>query len=131
MVLLSPGSATARNNQKSALTTVIFEKQTSPELQSLLTELLTSDLSVLPSDYERAVVRDADRDFSLTARKTKDMAAREAELEGRGYQTWNEARRDSDFSKFSPVLKEIVDLKREIGTVTHPHLGIHTRICAK
>jgi Zn-dependent M32 family carboxypeptidase len=50
--------------------------------------------------------------------------SREAELEGRGYQTWAEARKESDFNKFAPVLKEIVDLKREIGTVTHPHLGI-------
>jgi carboxypeptidase Taq len=66
MVLLSSGSATARNDQKSALSSVIYEKQTSPELESLLTDLLQSDLSVLPSDYERAVVRDADRDYSLT-----------------------------------------------------------------
>jgi carboxypeptidase Taq len=125
MVLLSPGSATARNNQKSALSSVIYEKQTSPELKDLLVELLASDLSVLPSDYERAVVRDADRDFSLTARKTKDMTVREAELEGRGYQTWADARKESDFGKFAPVLKEIVELKREIGTVTHPHLGAY------
>ena len=34
-----------------------------------------------------------------------------------------DARKESDFGKFAPVLKEIVDLKREIVAVTHPHLG--------
>ena len=120
MVMLAPGSATARNDQKSALSGIIYEKQTSPELNSLITELKTSAMSELPTNYERAVVRDAARDYDLTVRKTKDMTIREAELEGRGYQTWASARGESKFQQFAPVLKEIVALKREIAAVTHP-----------
>ena len=88
MVLLPTGSSTARNDQKSALAGVIFEKKTSPELKSLIAELVGSDLSVLPSDYERAVVRDADILVHLAVSQTKDMTVRLAELEGRGYQIW-------------------------------------------
>ena len=123
MVMLSPGSATARNDQKSALSGVIYEKQTNSNLESLLKDLTKSDLSSLPTDYERAVIRDAVRDFELTSKKTKDMAVREAELEGRGYQVWVEARSESKFEKFAPVLQEIVNLKREIASVTHPSMG--------
>ena len=120
MVLLAPGSATARNDQKAALSGIIYEKQTSPDLAKLITELKTSTLSELPTNYERAVVRDAARDYDLTVRKSKDMAIREAELEGRGYQVWAAARGESNFQQFAPVLKEIVALKREIAAVTHP-----------
>jgi carboxypeptidase Taq len=51
------------------------------------------------------------------------MAVREAELEGRGYQTWAEARTEDNFAKFAPVLEEIVALKKEIAAATHPHLS--------
>lgn len=50
------------------------------------------------------------------------MAVREADLEGRGYQVWAEARGESNFQKFAPVLQEIVGLKTEIAAATHPHL---------
>jgi len=126
MVMLAPGSSTARNDQKSALSGIIYEKQTSKELEKLITELKTSALSELPTNYERAVVRDAARDYDLTVRKSKDMTIREAELEGRGYQTWASARGASNFQQFAPVLKEIVALKREIAAVTHP---VSTYLC--
>jgi hypothetical protein len=57
MVMLAPASAPARNDQKSALSGVIYEKQTSPQLKSLIDQLLAGDLSSLPTDFERANVR--------------------------------------------------------------------------
>lgn len=41
MVMLAPGSAPARNDQKSALSGVIYEKQTSPELEKVETHFPT------------------------------------------------------------------------------------------
>ena len=96
MTMLPSGSSTARNNQKSALASIIYEKKTSPEMKSLITELVESDLSVLPSDFERAVVRDAAIILHLATSQTKDMTVRQAELDGRGYQIWagKKARRE-------------------------------------
>jgi len=129
MAMMSPGSAAARNDQKSALRGVIYERQTSAELEQAIAALTGGNqdavLKELPSAYERAVVRDAQRDFELTRRKSKDMAVREAELEGRGYQVWADARATSDFAKFAPVLREVVALKTEIGRATHPHMGAY------
>ena len=56
------------------------------------------------------VVRDALRDNEITSRKIKDMVVKEAELEGKGYQIWAQARKDSEFSTFSPVLTEIIGM---------------------
>jgi len=122
MVSMPSGAANSRNEQKSILSGVIYEKSTAPRLKQLIDDLSKADLSSLESDYERANVRDAARDYKLTASKTKDMTMKESELEGRGYQAWVEARKNSDVKLFSPTLAEIVSLKREIAAATHPHL---------
>lgn len=51
--------------------------------------------------------------------------AREAELESRGYAAWVAAREANDWSKFAPVLREIVELKREIARRTRPDLPVY------
>jgi len=50
-------------------------------------------------------------------RKSKEAATRLAELEAVGYATWVEARKSNDFGKFVPVLKEIIELKKEVAKV--------------
>lgn len=125
MVMLSPGSASARNDQKAALSGVVFEKQTDISLKTLLDNMIHTDLNTLSNDYERSIVRDALRDYELTVRKSKEMTMRESDLEGRGYQAWVGARQKSDFAEFSSVLQEIVAIKAEIAAVTHPHLSAY------
>ena len=125
MVLLPPDAANARNQHKSVLSGIIFEKQTDLELKQMLDDLKSSDLSFLSSDFDRSVVRDAIRDYELTSRKSKELTLRESDLESRGYQAWVQARQQSDFSKFAPVLKEIIDLKTEIASVTHPNMNAY------
>ncbi len=124
MVMLKAGSANARNDQKSALSAVIFEKQTSKDLEALIHRIEQADVSVL-TPFQQANVRDAIREFNHTTKKTKDMTTREAELEGRGYQTWAEARKQNSFTLYGPVLNEIIELRKEIATATHPHLSLY------
>ena len=83
MVLMSPGSSQARNEQNAALASVLHEKQTSPELSLLITELLQPEqYDTLDSEYDRAVVRDASRDYRIESGKTSEQAMLEAELQG-------------------------------------------------
>eukprot|EP01041_Mallomonas_annulata_P007569 gene7569-15522_t len=123
MVLMKAGSANARGNQKSALTGIIYEKQSSLELKALIDKIFAGDLSTLPSDYERANVRDAERDFTITASKTKEMTTKEAELEGRAYQIWVESRKNNNYAPFAEILSEMILLKGEIASVTHKNLS--------
>lgn len=125
MVMLAPGSADARSKQKSVVASLMHKMQTDADLGKLVDVLKNSDLSHLPSDYERANVRDAHRDYTLTSRKTKEMATLEAELEGKGYQTWAAARKIDKYEDFAPVLGEIVKLKREVGLATRPNMSAY------
>jgi carboxypeptidase Taq len=120
--MMSPGSAPSRASQKSALAGILHEKKTNPHLGTLITALATNKeaLASLPSDYDRANVRIAKRDWDLQTRKTKAMASREAELEAKGYNTWVSAREKNDFPAFAPVLEEIVQMKKEVAAATHP-----------
>lgn len=123
--MMKSGSADARNKQKSILSAVVYDKSISKDLGDLIVELSSSDLSCLPSDYERANVRDALRNYNIMKRKTKDMITRESELEGIGHHKWISARENSSFETFSPVLKNFVDLKTEIARATHPDLSTY------
>jgi hypothetical protein len=102
MTLIFLGSLAARNGQTVALTSVIFEKQVSDELKNLLEELNNGEAlgdrysvdngchifiadnikykGYLESDYDRAVVRDAQRDYDFTAKLPKSLAMEEAEV---------------------------------------------------
>lgn len=122
MTMLPAGAASCRAVQKSVLAGLIYQKETCPHLKKILQALEDEDLSTLPSDYERAVVRDAVRDFEFVSRKSKELTVRESELESQGYQLWNEARNENNFAKFSPILQEIVCLKREVALSTRPQM---------
>lgn len=56
---------------------------------------------------------------------TKELAQRKARLNSEGYEAWTKARTAKDFSMFAPKLKEIVELTREIASVTNPDVPLY------
>jgi Zn-dependent M32 family carboxypeptidase len=82
------GGASARSMQKSALAGVIYEKRTAPAPGELLQQLHDVTDSSSFSKEQLAVIRDAVRDYALETRKSKDMASKESELEGKAYHAW-------------------------------------------
>jgi carboxypeptidase Taq len=116
----------SRNKQKAALAAVIYEKQTDPALGRLIREL-QDDWAFYRSAnrYELANLRDAARDYALQVGKSKEMAMREAELEGKGYGSWVKARKENDFAGFKPVLEEILALRKEVVKATRPNMNAY------
>ena len=123
--MMPENSETARNLQKAALAGVTYEKKVNPKIGEALDKLAKhkNEVDKWASEYDKAVMRDAARDFALYTRKSKEMAMRSAELEGRGYSTWAKARKDNNWNAFKPVLQEIVALKQEVAHATRPHLS--------
>ncbi|CAM9297987.1 unnamed protein product, partial [Ectocarpus fasciculatus] len=127
-VMLAENSSTARGTQRAALAGVIYEKKTSAELGNDISRLLKG--SSFPRDaavsaFDRAVLRDAARSYAVETKKTKEMAMRIAELEGRGYAAWAHARVADDWLSFVPVLEEIIALKKEVSAVTKPGMPLY------
>lgn len=103
--------AEARGRQIAALAAILHAKQTSPEFDRLLEPLLADPDALSPD--EQAAVREFtfDRD---RARKLPPALVREMALEGsRGFNTWQTARRENNFSAFAPCLKRLLDLSRQ------------------
>ena len=125
--MLPSGSAPARAFHKATLAGILHEKKTHPSLHRLLPFLASPEvLALLPSAEARANVRIAHKDWELQNKKTKEMTAKEAELEGRGYAAWVKARETDDFSPtFLPVLEEIVEMKKEVAGATRPGWGVY------
>jgi carboxypeptidase Taq len=116
-VQMPPGAAELRSQQQQVLAGVLFEKETAPELGALLQKLAASPPEGV---WEKAVVRDATRDYKRKTALTKELAQREARLSSEGYQAWVKARSSSDFSAFSPVLGEWLALVRERSAAIDP-----------
>uniref|UniRef100_A0A7S1TXU1 Carboxypeptidase Taq n=2 Tax=Phaeomonas parva TaxID=124430 RepID=A0A7S1TXU1_9STRA len=124
--MMPAGAAASRGAQKVALATLLFAEKTSSELEELLDQL--SGEGALEADAQRAVVREARREFDLATKVSKELVAREAEVESRGYQTWDAARKANDWASFAPVLEEIIEVKNEIAAAQRPDLAAEGRL---
>mmetsp|Transcript_39148 Transcript_39148/g.124614 ORF Transcript_39148/g.124614 Transcript_39148/m.124614 type:complete len:506 (-) Transcript_39148:129-1646(-) len=124
-VMMPSGAAGVRAKQTSTLAGIIHEKSTDPALgatiEALLPALEGGDLSA----SEKAVIRDAHRNYTKATAVPKAMAQRIAELGSRGFQSWAKARAESDFSVFQPVLSEWVDVTREKCALVDPNTAAY------
>jgi len=121
-VFMPPGAAAARSAQKAALAKIVHEKRTGKEMREAINgvrgcEAEFDDLRM------RANVRDAVEAFDKEARKSVELAEREAALESDAFAAWQAARKAKDFSLFSAKLTEMFELKRLVASVTRPELS--------
>lgn len=121
-VAMQPGSAEARGRQKAALAGVVHEKAVSDELDAAIAACETESVLASLGDYQRAVVRDARRDYFHTARVSKELTSRIAQVESSSVAAWAEARKNNTFDTFAPHLEESVKLARLYATTTRPDM---------
>jgi Zn-dependent M32 family carboxypeptidase len=111
------GASALRATHQAALSGLLFEKETAPALGELLSRL--KDAKELDA-LEAANVRDAARAFKRRTVLSKAIAQREARLQSEGYQTWVVARKEDDFSKFAPILRDWLELTKEKCSLIEP-----------
>ena len=116
-VMMPSGAAELRSAQQQALAGVLFDKETSPELGSLIATL---EAAPPPGDWAQAVVRDAARNYKRRIALTRELAQREARLQSEGFQVWVKARKASDYATFKPVLADWLGLIRERSAAIDP-----------
>ena len=88
-VFMPAGAAESRSAQKAALAKVLHEKRTGAEMRAAIDAVRGI---ALDDPRQRANVRDAIEDFDKSARKSVDLAEREARLESEAFVAWKDAR---------------------------------------
>ena len=108
-VMMPPNGAASRAEQAAALEEVTHQRNCDPRLGDWLDELADADLNAEQS----ANVRLTRRSYERTRKVPASLAAELARTTSRAQGIWAQARAANDFSQFSPILKEIIDLKRQ------------------
>eukprot|EP00568_Trieres_chinensis_P011407 CAMPEP_0183308062 /NCGR_PEP_ID=MMETSP0160_2-20130417/19719_1 /TAXON_ID=2839 ORGANISM="Odontella Sinensis, Strain Grunow 1884" /NCGR_SAMPLE_ID=MMETSP0160_2 /ASSEMBLY_ACC=CAM_ASM_000250 /LENGTH=522 /DNA_ID=CAMNT_0025471807 /DNA_START=199 /DNA_END=1767 /DNA_ORIENTATION=- len=117
-VHMPPAAAAARGAQQAALASVTHEKATDAALKTLI-ESAESDLA----DFrEEEGAKEAQRILELTrdsyeknARVPAQLEAKKASLTSSAYAAWVQARKDSDFTSFEPILRDCFETASAIA----------------
>ena len=122
-VFMPAGAAASRAAQKGALAKIIHDKSTSAEMKAAIDGVRGCE-DAFDDERIRANIRDAVDHYDKDARKSSELAQKEAQLESEANQAWAKARAASDFSIFAGKLTEIFELKKEVAALTRPHLKV-------
>jgi len=113
-VNLPPGSAHFRAEQMAHFSSLVHREGTSIEFEELI--LATEDWienQDQVSSQTRLVVAQARKEFDRENKLPQKLVAHKAEAQSRAYHAWVQARSQSDFSQFAPLLQEQVQLAKE------------------
>ena len=111
-----------RGQQLATLSAVYHEYATNKEYIQNLKDLIFEESL---TDKEKRNVEEALRDAKNSLKFNVDFVKRKSLLISKAFHTWEEARKQNDYSIYAPVLKEMVDLKKEEariwGFIDHPY----------
>jgi len=102
-----------RAEQITFLAGEIHSRATDPRIGELLNELSTSELAEDPTSDHGATIRELKREYEKQIKLPNKLVQAIARASALSQQIWVEARRENDFAKFSPCLKEMFKLKQE------------------
>jgi len=119
-VFLAEGSMASRAAQKETLAGVIHDKRTGAAMRAAVDAVRGLEFD---DRQVAANVRDAVAAFDKEARKSKELAEREARLESECFVAWKSSREASDFGAFGSSLATMFALKAEVAAATRPELS--------
>lgn len=105
------GAVDQRAEETGALQAVLHARRTDPRVGDWLAAIDEGRLD----DVGRANIRHIRRSFGRLSRVPVELATEIARLTSRAQGQWAEARNKENFAEFAPVLKQVVELKREEG----------------
>lgn len=101
----------ARAQQLATLETIAHEKFTADELGDMLSGLNPDNYE--PDSDEACLIRTVREDYEREKKLPSSLVAKITKLTSRASAVWQDARQANDFSRFQPVLEQIIELMRE------------------
>jgi carboxypeptidase Taq len=111
-VTMPPLGTPARAEAMATLGRIAHQKFTEDELGSLLEKLRPLEESLDYDSDDASLIRVARRDWEKNRRVPAELRAEMIRAGSQGQHTWAEARRNSDFAAFLPVLERNLELKK-------------------
>ncbi len=108
-VTMPEGGAPARGKQLSAVSGITHELLTDDEVGDLLEDLSNADLT----DRQAAVVREIRRRYERESSVPEELVAEHAQKSSDAQQVWQQAKAESDYDQFAPILDELKQLRVE------------------
>mmetsp|Transcript_8164 Transcript_8164/g.19886 ORF Transcript_8164/g.19886 Transcript_8164/m.19886 type:complete len:574 (+) Transcript_8164:16-1737(+) len=123
LVMMQPGSAESRGNQKAALASVLHHAKVDKDLGAMLESIWPhrDDLG----EFGSANVREAKKRFDQNSRMSAELASKAALLESKAYGAWVSARENNDYPSYAPILGEMLALQKEIISLTDPGKALY------
>lgn len=115
-VMMPKGGTPARSAQLSTLSATSHELLTEDEMGDALKAADNADLS----EKEEAVVREIRRQRERATRVPTELVEEISRTTSEALPVWKEAKAEDDFSKFAPILEELLDLKRDYANYIDP-----------
>jgi carboxypeptidase Taq len=110
------GGADARAEQVSLMAGLQHEMLTDPRLGDLI-GACTADTTLSQGDTKEAAnIREMRRDYDKRTKIPGELVSALAEATSRAQHAWKDAREQSDFASFKPLLDKVLELTREKAT---------------
>ncbi|MGA2112555.1 MAG: carboxypeptidase M32 [Anaerolineales bacterium] len=122
---MPPGAAEARAQQMATLDRLAHQKLTSDTIGELLQAAQSEVEGRDPDSNEARLVKVTQRDYDRQRRVPSRWVAEFSRTTALAHQTWQEARRTSNFALFEPSLERIVGLRREYASFFEPYDSIY------
>ncbi len=112
-VNLPPKAHTWRGEVEALLAGEVHRRATAPEFVALVEQLADKSVFNKLNAGQQVIVRETMRDVRRAQKIPAQFVEKMARLTTKAFAAWVEARQKSDFSKFKPLLDEIIKLKRQ------------------
>jgi len=122
---MPPGSADERSHHRATVEARLHREYTSPEVGRLLEELKPWAEQLNPDSDEARLIKVTEREYLRKTKVPEAMVTEMAELRTIATQVWQQARAESDFSRFQPYLERIVDWRRRYAELFAPYEHIY------
>lgn len=124
-VNMPPGAAEDRGEQLATIESIIHLKATSPEIGELI-EHLESEMKNLDGDSDEArLVKAARRDYDKRTKVPGEFVAEIARTVAIAQNTWEKARKESNFELFKPHLEKLIKLRRQYADFFKPYQHVY------
>lgn len=114
-------SGSARSSQLATLSAIYHETLTDESFGNILSELLEEELTL---DQKKNVIK-VKKQYDKELKFSTAFVKRRSKLISAAFQSWDEAKKNNDFSLYAPHLQALIELKREeakiIGYKDHPY----------